>query len=416
MKIAELQKYPRILLLGYGKEAKATEEFLHKFVPTAVVTHADQVDGPDYVNKQNDVDLVIRSHGVPRRLITKTYTTAANIFFANVYDMVPNSEVIGVTGSKGKSTTSALLEHVLRTDNAYPVVLAGNIGTPMLSTLMNTNKPWTTCVLELSSYMLEDLAVGPDVAVFLNIFPEHLDYHEGFESYASAKANITLCQTDKQLFVYNAENERVRAIAEQTSAMTIPFAPLPFSVENFPLQGKHYYDDMRAVYTVAHRKMVSDDVIQKAFQSFQPLVHRMQFVGEYRGIKWYDDAIATAPEPTTAAIETIGDVDTLFLGGTDRGLTYEKLADAVCGSTIRNLVLFPENGEAMYESIQKVCGDRVFEVLKTSSMKEAVQFAYAHTAKGKSCLLSCAAPSYTLWKNFEEKGEEFVREVRKGVV
>lgn len=415
MKISELKTFQKILLVGYGKEAQATEEFLHRYVPSAGVTHTDQTDGPNYLSKQNEADLVIRSHGVSRRLITKKYTTAANIFFANVYDLVENAEVIGVTGSKGKSTTSSLLAHVLREDGTSEVVFAGNIGTPMLSTLLNPPKKLTTFVLELSSYMLEDIEFAPDIAVLLNIFPEHLDYHGGFESYTTAKVNITLRQSDKQLFVYNAENDRVRAIAEQTSAILLPFAPLPFSIDGFPLRGKHYIDDMRAVYTVAHRRNIQDDVIQQAFQSFQPLAHRMQFVGEYGEIKWYDDAIATAPEPTIAALETIGDVDTLFLGGTDRGLTYEALADAVCSSSVRNVVLFPDNGEAMYAAIQKVCGDRAFEVLKTTSMKEAVQFAFMHTQKGKSCLLSCAAPSYTLWKNFEEKGEEFVREIKKEV-
>lgn len=410
MKISELQKFPKILLMGYGKEAKATEEFLHKYVPTAVVIHADQIDGPHYALKQNEADLVIRSHGVPRNLITKTYTTAANIFFANVYDLVPHAKVIGVTGSKGKSTTSSLMAYVLRNAQVKNV-LAGNIGIPMLSTLLELPAEGTTFVLELSSYMLEDIEYAPDIAVLLNIFPEHLDYHGGFEAYASAKANITLRQNDKQLFVYNAENDRARVVAEQTLALTIPFAPLPFSVGDFPLQGKHYYDDMRAAYTVARHIGVPDDLIQNAFKSFQPLAHRMQFVGEYRGIKFYDDAIATAPEPTIAALETIGDVDTLFLGGTDRGLTYEKLADAVRASSLHNLVLFPENGDSMYKEIQRVCKDRHFEVLHTSSMKEAVQFAFTNTTKGKSCLLSCAAPSYTLWKNFEEKGEEFVREV-----
>jgi len=411
MKIADLAQHKHMLLLGYGKEARATEQFLHTYVPNVPVTHADQTDGPDYLLRQKDADLVIRSHGVPQHLVTQKHTTAANIFFANVYDLVKNAEVIGVTGSKGKSTTSTLLAHVLCEDHASPVVFAGNIGTPMLSTLVTLPKTWTTFVLELSSYMLEDIVYAPDIAVLLNIFPEHLDHHGGFEAYATAKANITLHQTSQQLFVYNAENERVRAVAEQTSAMTLPFAPLPFAVDTFPLRGKHYYDDMRAVYTVAHRKNISDDVIARAFASFTPLVHRMQFVGEYGGIKWYDDAIATAPEPTIAAIETLGDVDTLFLGGTDRGLTYKKLADALRQSSIRNLVLFPDTGDAMFAQIQQACGNRAFNVLRTSSMKEAVVFAYQHTEKGKSCLLSCAAPSYTLWKNFEEKGEEFVREV-----
>lgn len=416
MKIAALQKFQKILLVGYGKEAKATEEFLHRYVPTATVTHADQTEGAEYLLKQNDADLVIRSHGVPRKLITKTYTTAANIFFANVYDLVPQAQVIGVTGSKGKSTTSSLLAYVLQEDHTADVVLAGNIGTPMLSTLLHPPKKWIIFVLELSSYMLEDMKYAPDIAVLLNIFPEHLDYHGGYEAYATTKANITLQQTQQQLFVYNAENDRARAVAEQTSAKTLPFAELPFSVVGFPLQGKHYIDDMRAVYTVAHHINAQDDVIQAAFKSFQPLAHRMQFVGEYGGIKWYDDAIATAPEPTIAALETLKDVDTLFLGGTDRGLTYEKLADAVRKSLVRNIVLFPDNGEAMFKEIQKACGDRHFEVLKTSSMKDAVQFAFAKTQKGKSCLLSCAAPSYTLWKNFEAKGDEFVREVKSQVI
>ncbi|HAV14765.1 MAG TPA: UDP-N-acetylmuramoyl-L-alanine--D-glutamate ligase [Candidatus Pacebacteria bacterium] len=407
MKIEELHG-KRILILGYGREGKATHSFLKKFVPDAVVGTADQSDGPEYLEVQAQYDLAIKTPGIPKRLVTIPYTTATNLFFAN---LPASAKTIGITGSKGKSTTTTLIYRILQAAGQH-VKLAGNIGKPMLTELMEPVLDDMIFVLELSSYQLEDLAYSPNISVFLNVFPEHLDYHGGLEQYFAAKSRIVAHAQSGDSFVYNSAHQRIADLALRTKAHAIPFVKkVSFDWGSSALRGKHNEEDIRAAVTVAQLFDVPMDVIHTTVLAFEPLPHRMQFVGEFGGIKWYDDAIATAPEPTMYAIDTLGDVDTIFLGGTDRGLEFDKLAEKVCGAGIHNVVLFPDTGARIAEALKHHCG-RQLNILETKSMEEAVKFAYTHTAKGKSCLLSTASPSYSLWKDFEDKGNTFQKWVR----
>lgn len=392
-----------ILILGYGREGKSTKEFLKKFVPDTVVDTADQSEGKHYLEKQAQFDLAIKTPGIPKRLVSIPYTTASNIFFANLPKGV---RTIGVTGSKGKSTTTSLIYTILKYAG-FPVRIAGNIGKPMLDELMEPVPKDTVFVLEISSYQLEDLEYSPSIAVFLNIFPEHLDYHEGMEKYFDAKSRIVLHSTSGDSFVYNPDNPSIANLAHRSKAHGVPFIrEIPFPLTDVKLKGKHNEEDIRAALTVAKILNIPMNLVQKALQEFVPLPHRMEFIGQYKGIKFYDDAIATAPEPTIYALETLQDVDTIFLGGTDRGLDFRLLAKRICQSEIRNIVLFPDTGKRILKEIQKIDLSEA-NILETESMEAAVRFAYAHTVRGKSCLLSTASPSYSLWKNFEEKGNEF---------
>ncbi|MCX6722890.1 MAG: hypothetical protein NT094_02355, partial [Candidatus Staskawiczbacteria bacterium] len=150
---------------------------------------------------------------------------------------------------------------------------------------------------------------------------------------------------------------------------------------------------------------VSDKIIKEAIQKFKPLPHRLEFVGEFKGIKFYDDAISTTPESTIMAIETLKNVDTIFLGGQDRGYNFGQLEKVIKKYKIKNAVIFPDSGKKI-----KIKG---LNILKTKKMQDAVKFAYKNTATGKICLLSCASPSYSLWKNFEEKGDQFKKFVKQ---
>jgi len=152
---------------------------------------------------------------------------------------------------------------------------------------------------------------------------------------------------------------------------------------------------------------IKNNVIKKAIENFKGLPHRLELVGQFKGIKFYDDAISTAPESTIMAIKSLSSVDTILLGGEDRGYNFSQLEKIIKKYKIKNVVLFPESGRKMIKSKNE------FNVLETKSMKEAVKFAYKNTARGKICLLSCASPSYSLWKNFEAKGDEFKYYVRK---
>lgn len=361
----------RVLLLGYGIEGKTTHRFLKKFYPHLTVATT---------GAQKDFDLGIRTPGMPTRDVRMHYTTATNIFFSRIKNLT-----IGITGTKGKSTTTSLIYSILRAAGR-PARLLGNIGTPMLGALHGHIRANEIMVLELSSYMLEDIKFSPDIAVVLDLFPEHMDHHGSVEKYYAAKLNI----------LNNWSGERQLAFDR-----TLPVRP-----DELKLKGAHNLENVRAAVTVARRLGITDSTIRRALIAFKPLPHRLEFVGTFRGIQFYDDAISTTPESTIMAIKTLRRIGTIFLGGEDRGYDFRELERTIRQYKIKNIVLFPDSGRRMLRRT------RVLRVLRTTSMRQAVKFAFKHTPRGTICLLSTASPSYSLWKNFEEKGREFVRAVK----
>lgn len=406
MKIEEL-KDKKILILGFGLEGKATLAFLKHFFPNKEIGIADQKDGPDYLDKQKDYDLVIRTPGIPHRFVTAPYTTATNIFFANT-----KGKIIGVTGSKGKSTTSMLLRDIIKKAGKR-VELVGNIGIPMLDYLRGQDDSDCIYVAELSSYLLEDLRYSPHISVFLNFFPDHMDYHGGLESYWEAKKNIVKYASAEDYFVFNPAYESLTRLAKEIKAKAVPFIEkLPFSDIKIPLLGEHNKDNIRGAVTAVSLLGVSEDVEKKAIEEFKPLSHRLQNVGTFKGITFYDDAISTTPESTIAALRALPKVGIILLGGTDRGYDFSDLAAEVVGRSIGAVVLFPESGakikKALEKSAKAVKGD-LPKIFNADDMKTAIKFSYENAKSGEICLLSCASPSYSLWKNFEEKGDLFTR-------
>lgn len=406
MKIEELAHYRRVVLLGYGVEGRATERFFKTHFPTTKLIIADRNEGPDYLVKQNDADLVVRSPGVKLSEVTKISTTATNIFFANC----PGT-TIGVTGTKGKSTTASLITAMLR-QKYTDVRLVGNIGTPMLDALDGATSE-TYFVIELSSYQLADCLYAPHIALVVNWYPEHLDFHGSFEAYKKAKQSIITHQQSGDLFVYDPHEEEVKRWLSLTKAQLIPYLACQFSTDMpNPLIGAHNMRNICGAYTVAHLCGVGLADCGRALASFKPLSHRLQFVGKYRDIYFYDDAISTTPQSTIAAIRSIPRINTILLGGLDRGYDFYSLAHELATHHIRHLILFPTTGARIRQEVEKIEG-YLPELFETSSMKEAVEHAFAVSEKGTTCVLSTASPSYSLWKNFEEKGDLFQQFVKQ---
>lgn len=400
MKIAELQTYKKILVLGYGKEGMSVERFLKKYVPLSEILIADKKDDENYLLKQKEVDLVVRSPGVKVEYVFQKWTTATNIFFSNF----PGTTV-GVTGTKGKSTTASLVAAMIRTKGG-DVRLIGNIGSPTLDELETSTKD-TIAVIELSSYQLADLYFSPHITLVVNWYPEHSDFHGSFEAYKKAKQNSIYFQTDKDYFIFDADEKEVVGWTALTKANPLPYtADFPFEPEKVPLIGNHNKKNVQGALTVARLFNVTDEEAQRAVYSFVPLPHRLQNVGTFKGVTFYDDAISTTPESTMAALDSLGTIDTLFLGGQDRGYDFSKLMQMIEEKQIKALVLFPETGYRIKQLLLKM-DDYNPNVLETSRMEDAVAFAYSNTESGHICLLSTASPSYSVWRNFEEKGDLF---------
>jgi len=372
-----------VCILGYGREGKVTEKYLRKNHPKLKIKILDQKLDKNYLAKQDQYDLAVKTPGIPRGRVTIPYVTATNLFLSHNKNFI-----IGVTGSKGKSTTVSLIYEILKTAGKK-VRLIGNIGSPMLEVLLDKIDPEEIFVVELSSYMLEDIEYSPNVAVLLNLFPEHMNYHGGVEKYYQAKKNIFKFQKSGDIALQSPFTEKI-----------------PLIKKDIPLLGPHNLKNIQAAIAATRWLGVSDAAIRKAIKNFRPLPHRLEFVGEFKGIRFYDDAISTTPESTIMAIRTLKNIGTIFLGGEDRGYDFNELEKKLRAAKIKNVVLFPDSGKRILKSRQG------FNILETRSMKEAVDFAFHNTPKGKICLLSTASPSYSVWKNFEEKGDLFQKNVR----
>lgn len=441
MKTREI-KGKNILLLGYGRENQSVHRFLLANYPGITIDIADKKSDPDYLTRLSDYDTVIRSPGIPvhtkelveYKLHGGHITTATNIFFS----LCPGI-TIGITGTKGKSTTSALIAHILQTTK-YDVRLVGNIGNPMLNYLMVAprvvrgggpprrgplvgvlgGKPATgpaentIFVIELSSHQLEDCRYSPHIAVVLNIFPEHMDYYQTFDQYVTAKTNIVAFQSAKDSVVYDDSNTTAAAIAQTSKGQKIPISlykttPIPKS----SLIGND--KNIRAALAAASLLRIPAPLASQAIKTFQPLSHRLEFVGEYKKIKFYNDSLATIPEATIHAIESLGDdVTTLIAGGYDRGLDYTALGNFLAKrKTLKTLILFPDTGEKIKDALLSAPPMSHVSCLMSHSMEAAVSLAYAHTPPGTICLLSPASASYNLFKDYADRGEQFKSWVTK---
>lgn len=404
MKLTEL-KNKKILIIGKGLEGESAFRFFKQVFPEAVVSIVDQKDGADYLKNQLNFDLAIKSPGVPKDLLKIPYTTATNIFFANI-----SGVTVGVTGSKGKSTTASLIYAILK-EAGLAVHLVGNIGKPMLNELLEKRSNKDVYVCELSSYQLADIKYSPHISVITNLFPEHMDYHGNIENYYLAKTNILAYAGKEDYFIYNQNVERLAILAGSTKAKALPYEKeLRFSEDKITLLGKHNVDNARAAVTVARLFNITDVIIEAAVAKFKSLPHRLEFVGEFKGVKFYDDAISTTPESTIQALLALPETATIFLGGLDRGYDFSELVELLVNKNISNIVLFPQSGKRIKDLLD--IKNLKLKIFETSSMEDAVKFAYRVTPKGKICLLSTASPSYSIWKNFEEKGDLFQKFVQ----
>ncbi|MDO9230864.1 MAG: UDP-N-acetylmuramoyl-L-alanine--D-glutamate ligase [bacterium] len=391
-----------VLLLGFGKEGEVTKKYIEKFHPKIEIGISDKSDGKNYLKKQESFDLAVKTPGIPKRFMTIPYTTATNMFFSQVKNMT-----IGVTGSKGKSTTASLIYAILK-EAGKKVRLVGNIGSPMLETLLKPINKDEIFVIELSSYQLDDIEYSPNISVMTNLFPEHMNYHGDEKKYYEAKSNIVKFQKPEDYFIYNAKDKRIKKLASNSKAKTIPFNNISsFKDVSHSLLGQHNQENIKTAIAVANIFKIPQKTIKSAIEKFQPLPHRLELVGEFQGIRFYDDAISTTPQSTIAALQAIPNVKTIFLGGEDRGYDFSQLEKQLRKYKIENIVLFPDSGKRILKSKKN------FRVFGTKSMEKAVEFAYKYTPKGSVCLLSTASPSYSLWKNFEEKGDEFKKAIKK---
>ncbi len=419
MKIQSL-KNKKILILGFGLEGLDTLLFLKKKFPKKEIFVADikelkefdskskkalkkafLISGKNYLSRIKGFDVIIKTPGIPLSRIKKyagkaIITSQTGLFLDNC-----KSSVVGITGTKGKSTTSALLYHVFK-KNGFDAYLVGNIETPVLSYLEKAKKK-TIFVYEMSCHQLDGLRKSPHIAVFLNIYPEHLDYYKSFKEYFSAKANIALHQKKSDYFVFNPKFNLIKSLAKKVKSKAVPIKNDKI-VSNITHQ-----DNLNAVFGVCKLLKLNQGKVLRAMKTFKKLAHRLEYAGEVKDIIFYDDSISTIPESTIYALDKLGDdVQTLIVGGLNRGIDYKKLGKRIDSSKVKTLILFPDSGKKIFKSVKRKISHHF-----VSSMDKAVELCFKSTDKGKICLLSPASSSYNLFKNFKVRGDLFKKHIKR---
>lgn len=422
-KVIDYIKDKKILILGYGREGKSTLAFLRRHLPEKELTVADckeiKIDdafvkvicGEQYLSHINNYDLVIKSPGIPFIDVSvnkDTEITCQLDLFLRFFDVT----TIGVTGTKGKTTTSTLIFEMLK--ETYPKTeLLGNIGIPVFE----ISKETEIAVVEMSSHQLEFTKASPHISVFVNIYEEHLDhYKNGFNGYVSAKLNIAKYQNENDYFIYNPEqkDDRVPPFTGITKGkiIEVPFTRAVSDSFITELQsltphllGEHSKQNLGYAVTAARIFGVKDSAVKKAVKGFNGIPHRLEYVGEYKGIGFYNDSIATIPKAVINAIKSIKNVDTLIFGGLDRGIDYKEFISFLAKGQLKALIGLPETGHTIIDALAK--GGYKGMLYKADDMEKAVKLSYKCTKQGSACLFSPAAASYNKYKDFEEKGNHF---------
>ncbi len=432
----------KILILGFGKEGKDTYLFLRKIFKDKILGIADKKEkiedkilkgdkkinyhlGKTYLKSLKDYDIILKSPGIPihipeieRAFKEKKITSQTEIFLKFL-----RKKVIGVTGTKGKSTTSSLIFHVLK-NAGFKVNLVGNIGTPVLNFLLKKEKN-DYFVSELSAHQLYNLKISPHIAIFLNFYPEHLDYYKSKKEYFKAKANIAKHQEKDDYFIFNDYQKILKDFSKKIKSKKYPISICKIKknwiyfknkkiidINKIRLLGDHNLDNLKFVIILTKILNIDDKILKRAIYSFKPLSHRLEFIGNFKGIKFINDSIATIPEATVFAISAIKDVDTLILGGFDRNLNFKKLAKEIKKRKIKNLIFFPDTGKKIYNEILKIKKKSKHKFYFVDNMRDAVKIAFLVTKKRKSCLLSPASASFNLFSDYKERGNLFKKYVK----
>lgn len=440
----------RVAILGFGLEGRSTYGLLRSYFPEMEIIICDQNAeiikknqdlssdkrlklslGGGYLNGLEEAEVIMKAPGIPfrelegvKQSMIKTQTS----IFLDIF----RDQTVGITGTKGKSTTAALLHHIMQKGNKK-TLLAGNIGTPCFDLLDQIDAD-SIIVFEMSSHQLENLERSPHIAVFLNVFKEHLDHYDSYESYQQAKMNIVRWQQRGDLLFYYPENAIIKNLLQPYKFSAIPIVlatasvsgncvfldggniivkkndvqtVIPKVVTNRLLSGKHNLVNIMAACGVASYLGLSPDDVVKAAVSFTGLPHRMEYVGTYQGVRYINDSIATVPEAVIEALKAFPDTATLILGGKDRGLDYTDMIGFIAKSEVKNLFFIGEAGKRMH---QLTDNDPAFNeklCILSSSFEEAIQLAVGNTPPGKTVLLSPAASSYDMFRDFKERGERF---------
>ena len=393
-------------------------------------------NGHDQANKLN-VDYVIKSPGIPdtatiiKQLTNNQTQIISEIEFASKFT---DANIIGVTGSNGKTTTTTIIYEILKSEN-IDVDIAGNIGVSFASKVATSNTK--NYVLELSSFQLDGIIdFNPHIAIMTNLSPDHLDrYNNSFENYINSKFNIIKNQSEKDYFIYDLDDVKIVQFIKNNihkiKSNLLPFSTIKTTdsvtyledkniisiinknkiimpTNNFPLIGTHNLKNAMAATTVANLLKIRKETIRKSLEHFQAVEHRLEHVLKINKVNYINDSKATNVNAAYYALDSMQSSTVWIVGGIDKGNKYEELFSLV-NEKVKAIICLGKDNKKIFENFENL----VEYITEVKSMSEAVKEAYSIAKSNDSVLLSPACASFDLFKNYEDRGEQFKAEVRK---
>ena len=421
----------------YNKNAKVTvfsTNALSDEIMEKINKYRYEVElGEDNLSRLKGFDIIFRS---PSALPTKHEFQSAvkkGAILTSEIEMVLKlapCKIIGVTGTEGKTTTTSLIYEICK-KAGYNCFLGGNIGKPIF-TKINQMKPEDIVILELSSFQLMGMTVSPNIAVVTNIFPDHLNVHKSYEEYQDAKKSIFRNQTEEGIVILNKDNEITEKFADEVKGKTIFFSSTKklkngyvydredgfikkctdgkcekiLNKNDIKLRGIHNYENICAALA-ATETVASKEAQIEAVKNFKGVEHRLEFVREIDGVKYYNDSIGTSPASTIAGLNAFDENIILLAGGSDKGLDYKEIGEVIA-KKVGTLILTGPTAQKIEEATkQALSEEKSIEIIHTNNLEESVKVAKEKAKEGDIVLLSPASASFDAFKNFEERGNYF---------
>lgn len=427
----------KIAILGYGNQGRAAYDYWRNGNEITICDKNESAEppndahaqlGPEYLHGLEQFDLIVRSPSIhPRDIVAANspdilgkVTSVTNEFLR----VCPSRNIIGVTGTKGKGTTSTLITRLLEA-TGKTVHLGGNIGTPPLDLLKNNIQPDDWVVLELANFQLIDLKTSPPIAVCLMVVPEHLDWHQDFAEYVEAKKQLFTHQSASDIAVYYAENETSQEIAAAGQGQKIPYYAEPGAVVNdgkimidnqeicrtteIKLLGRHNWQNVCAAVTAVWQITQDVEPMRSVLINFAGLAHRLELVRELNDVRFYNDSFSSGLHSTEAAIEAIKGKKVMILGGFERGLDIDHFGVFAKDNEpeFRKLLLIGRSAERL-ETVLKKAGFANYIMDKTArDMPTVLAKAVSLAEPGDAVVLSPGFASFDMFKNFEDRGLQF---------
>ena len=429
----------------YNKKAQVTvfdertlEEIPEETINKINTYEFDTFFGKNCLENLNGFNVIFRSPScLPTRPELQKEADRGAIVTTEVemlMEMCP-CKIIGVTGSDGKTTTTSLINAILQ-HAGYKTFLGGNIGTPLFTKLPEM-EPNDIVVLELSSFQLMNMKISPDIAVITNITPNHLNIHKDYQEYIDAKKCIFKNQKENGILILNYDNDITRECSKEANGKVIFFSSKTkldsgfivdddiikecndgirkhiLNTDEVILRGNHNFQNI-ATALAATKTLVGTDVAIEAIKIFKPVEHRIEFVREIDGVKWYNDSASSSPTRTISGLNAFKENIILIAGGYDKNLEYEPLAKPVVDK-VSTLILIGQTAEKIYDVVKKESEkeNKKININMCDTLEQTIEIAKKSAKKGDVVLFSPASASFDMFKNFADRGNKFKDLVNK---